>query len=236
MSTLLLRLAGPMQSWGMRSRFRRRTTEMEPTKSGVVGLLAAALGRQRTDSIADLADLRLGVRVEQQGHLLHDFQTASQGGVTAPLSTRYYLSDAVFLAAVEGQDDVIAGLDEALTNPVFPLFLGRRAFPPAGLPSLGIRSGSLENVLHDPQWYAGTREMKSTAAKEVRLRIVRDATAVDPRTSTREDVPVSFDPNRRLFSTRPVVEEYVTVTNPYGRESPADHDPFGFLGGSVASQ
>ena len=42
MSVLLLQLAGPLQSWGAASRFARRSTENAPTKSGLVGLLAAA--------------------------------------------------------------------------------------------------------------------------------------------------------------------------------------------------
>ena len=45
MSTLLLRLAAPMQAWGAEAKFDRRTTQREPTKSGVTGLVAAALGR-----------------------------------------------------------------------------------------------------------------------------------------------------------------------------------------------
>ena len=44
MSTLLLRLAGPMQSWGTDSKFDVRRTGREPSKSGVIGLVAAALG------------------------------------------------------------------------------------------------------------------------------------------------------------------------------------------------
>lgn len=236
MSTLALRLAGPMQSWGMRGRFRRRSTELEPTKSGVVGLLGAALGRSRTDPIADLADLQFGVRVDQQGHLLSDFQTASQNGVTAPLSYRHYLSDAVFLAAVEGPNELIQSLDSALNNPVYPLFLGRRAFPPAGPPSLGVRDESLVDVLHAPQWYASQREMRSTASTAVRLRIVRDTSPEESGTSSRDDVPISFDPDRRLFSTRTVIEEHVTVTNPFGKNDAPQHDPFGFLGGSIVPQ
>jgi len=43
MPTLLLRLAGPMQSWGLSSRFTIRDTSLEPSKSGVLGLLCAAL-------------------------------------------------------------------------------------------------------------------------------------------------------------------------------------------------
>ena len=44
MATLLLRLAAPLQAWGSDSKFETRKTDREPTKSGVVGLLAAALG------------------------------------------------------------------------------------------------------------------------------------------------------------------------------------------------
>ena len=65
MGTLLLRLAAPMHSWGNDSRCEVRRTGKEPTKSGVIGLLAAALGRNRADSLDDLCSLRFGVRVDQ---------------------------------------------------------------------------------------------------------------------------------------------------------------------------
>ena len=51
MSTLLLRLAAPMQSWGISSKFDRRTTNMEPTRSGVIGMLAAAMGLSREEPL-----------------------------------------------------------------------------------------------------------------------------------------------------------------------------------------
>ena len=53
MSVLLLKLAGPLQSWGSSSRFARRGTEIAPTKSGVIGLLAAAKGMRRTEPLTD---------------------------------------------------------------------------------------------------------------------------------------------------------------------------------------
>ena len=127
---LLLRLAGPLQSWGSASRFTRRGTDPQPTKSGIVGLLAAAEGRRREDPIEDLSGLRLGVRVERPGVLIGDFQTARRplrgggsGDVSMPLSTRYYLSDAVFLAAIEGPEPLIRGLEEATRRPRFALAL-----------------------------------------------------------------------------------------------------------------
>ena len=69
MSTLLLRLAGPLQAWGYESKFEKRRTGREPTKSAVVGMLAAALGRRRDESVEDLCSLNFGVRVEEEGQL-----------------------------------------------------------------------------------------------------------------------------------------------------------------------
>ena len=97
MSVLLMRLSGPMQAWGVQSRFGVRDTTREPSKSGVVGLLAAALGRPRDAAIDDLAALRMGVRVDREGTLLRDYHTAQEvyrakGGIKpTELSTRYYL-------------------------------------------------------------------------------------------------------------------------------------------------
>jgi len=75
--TLVLRLAGPLQSWGGHSQFNRRETAGEPSKSGIVGLLAAAQGRRRQDPIEDLLHLQLGVRTDQPGSLLRDYHTVS---------------------------------------------------------------------------------------------------------------------------------------------------------------
>ncbi len=75
MSVLLLQLAGPLQSWGDSSRFVRRETRNEPTKSGVIGMLASAQGRSREDSIEDLLGISFGVRTEQHGRVIRDLQT-----------------------------------------------------------------------------------------------------------------------------------------------------------------
>lgn len=102
MSVLTLRLAGPLQSWGSSARFARRTTETAPTKSGVVGMLAAALGRDRTADLSDLAALGFAVRIDQSGTRVRDFQTAHHADTdkAMPVSERFYLADAVFVAAV----------------------------------------------------------------------------------------------------------------------------------------
>src|SRR5437667_11339910 len=89
---LALQLDGPMQSWGFASRFTRRTTALFPTKSGIVGLLAAAMGVDKfrsdeTETIAHLAALRCTVltlpRLQRGEPLpvlrLEDFHTIGGG-------------------------------------------------------------------------------------------------------------------------------------------------------------
>lgn len=141
MSVLLLRLSGPMQSWGVQSRFTVRDTGLEPSKSGVVGLLCAALGRRRHEPVDDLADLTMGVRVDQEGTMARDYHTAGKGGILKAsgqvdrrrlvVSNRYYLADARFLVGLEGDDlTLLRELHNALRDPHWPLYLGRKAFVP----------------------------------------------------------------------------------------------------------
>ncbi|MCV7133201.1 type I-E CRISPR-associated protein Cas5/CasD [Mycobacterium hodleri] len=78
-----LRLEGPMQSWGNHARGpnrAHRTTHTRPTKSGVVGMVANALGRDFTDRIDDLAAMSFGVRADMPGRLEVDYHTAGAGG------------------------------------------------------------------------------------------------------------------------------------------------------------
>jgi len=137
--TLLLRLQAPMQAWGVQSHFVVRDSAREPTKSGVTGLLAAALGRSRDAPLEDLAALRMGVRVDREGRLMVDFHSAQKvvnaaGKVlrNAVISNRYYLADAVFLVGLETENiELLQQIQYALQRPKWLLFLGRRAFPPA---------------------------------------------------------------------------------------------------------
>lgn len=148
MHTLLLRLAGPLQSWGVQSRFGERDTGLEPSKSGVIGLLCAALGRPRAAPVDDLSALPMGVRVDRQGSLQMDYHTAQDvykaaGGIKdTEVSRRYYLADAAFLVGLQSDDlGFLEALHAALRNPCWPLFLGRKAFvpsPPVYLPD-GLR-------------------------------------------------------------------------------------------------
>lgn len=244
MTALLLRLAAPMQSWGDSSRFVRRQTRPEPTKSGVLGLLAAAQGRRRSDEIEDLAELTFGVRIDQPGRLIRDFHTAhTHQGHSMPLSYRFYLGDALFLAAVQGERELLTSLDRALRHPTFPLYLGRRSCPPVGPVSMGVRDGTVAEVLHMQPWAASTWRQRQTHSATVDLEIVRDAAGPHESGEMVRDVPHSFDPVRREYRWRSVIREMVVgVANRYARpEDRGDiravaagagsHEPMSLLGG-----
>ncbi|MFF0146546.1 CRISPR-associated Cas5e family protein [Amycolatopsis sulphurea] len=220
--TLALCIDAPMQSWGLRSRGVVRDTAMEPTKSGIVGLLAAASGVARDDSkrIAALAALRLGVRVDREGLLERDFQTTQNVPTTAGtghrtvVSERYYLADALFLVLMEGPRDVLAGLASAVAAPRWPLFFGRRAFVPAQPLFKTLASTSLDEMVREYPWLEHSQRAASAAGDQqrVELRTVIDCPADDPRAEPRHDVPLSFSDGARRYGQRTVAVDEVPLT------------------------
>ena len=210
MSTLLLKLAGPMQSWGTSSLFDRRDTGDYPTKSGVIGILAGALGRKRGESLDDLRELRFGVRVDAPGERLDDFQITKMKGekksYNANLSHRFYLQDAAFLVGLECDDEArLKEYEEALRRPVYAPFLGRKSCPPSGPIVIGVKEEGLETALRESDWtLSGWRKngiLRKT--KTVYLRILlEDKTS----TTTVRDNPVSFSPLKRSYTYRGIRE------------------------------
>ena len=228
MSTLLLRVAAPLQSWGASSRFKKLTTEREPTKSGIVGLLAAALGRGRDDDIRDLAALRFGVRVDQPGTLMRDYHTVRHpdNDKLAFISERYYLCDAVFVVGLESDDeDLLEELATALQNPRFPLYLGRRSCPPSGQIFLGISQLSLEDALKNEEWHAQRwykeklyrQAQRDARGDEIDLEIVMDAPFETAGAYTKRDMPFSLNQKHRKYGFRSLRGNIngVTIKNPY---------------------
>lgn len=232
---LVLRLEGPLQSWGERARWDQRDSLNEPTKSGVLGMLGAALGVRR-DEVSTLRALdrmlRMGVRVEREGTVLDDYHTitgylptaagkvkkSSQGGPATVLSERRYLEDASFLVmlasrAPEGQ----AGLQRcaaALQNPYWPLFLGRRSCVPARpvLVELTQSHASLEDALAMYPWSClaegGTERTERVGdGSERRLRIVLED---ESGASSRQDVIEGSD--ARLYGRRSVREYWTSMS------------------------
>lgn len=245
MGTLLLKLAGPLQSWGSDSRFVERKTRHEPTKSGVVGLLASALGRRRGESLEDLVSFAFGVRVDQPGTFERDFQTmhtrvwdkdssrwVSKDG---KLSYRYYLADAVFVAGLEMPDEKLETCADALLHPAFPLYLGRRSCPPADKVLLDAVAGvSLMDALSQVPWQA-TKRYRSLLERHDRvpkgLVVYRDALASE-RTlvaETLRDVPLSFSPERREYAWRTVIRDEVDNPSATMTHRVVAHDPWAAL-------
>lgn len=230
MSTLLLRLSGPMQSWGVSSKFNSRNTEKEPSKSGVVGMLAAALGRPRDQPVDDLAVLRFGVRSDQIGGFMRDYHTAHHpdNEKLAYITNRHYLVDSTFLVGFEGDRELLDDLDSAVRHPYYPLYLGRRSCPPSGRISLGIRDVCLEEALSTEPWLASDWYAKKQP-KEVYLDVSMDSP--DAIGYLQRDSPLSFSQNNRTYATRQVrsLPMSVRVENERSRYhdmSPTEHDPF----------
>ena len=239
MSTLLLRLAAPIQSWGVASKFDTRDTAREPSKSGVIGLLAAAQGRSRVDELDDLKELRFGVRIDQPGTILRDFHTAhlSRRPDEPPFVTiRYYLSDAVFLVGLEGAEDFLQTLTLALQNPVFPLYLGRRSCPPTGQLVLGLREPSLLQALQEEPWQASAWYVEDAKKRSetIKLTIVYDAAQGEEGSFLRRDLPITFDQRHRQYGFRMVkdIADGLAVQIPQlKREIPTEHDAMAGLEG-----
>jgi CRISPR system Cascade subunit CasD len=193
-----------MQSWGTRSRFDDRDTHPEPTKSGVLGLVCAALGRSRQTSNDDLNALLFGVRVDAPGTILTDFHTAqgvvraAGAGTSTVTSHRHFVADARFLAGLQGEDLGLLRLIEAcLHDPVWTLALGRRSFPPAlppYIPGGSIREGTaLLAALKEEPWRP-LRRRRDWDEPPTGLRIiVEDAAGED---GVLEDVPLSYSARR----------------------------------------
>ncbi len=215
MPTLLLRIRAPMMSWGEHSRFTIRDTQREPTKSAIIGLLCAALGRPRWESVNDLAALKMGVRVDKEGIVQCDYHTvmdsirSSGGKGDTVVSQRYYIADADYVVGLEGNDcSFLEQLDRALQQPKWQLYFGRKSFIPSRPVRIGIQDEPLLRALQQYP-YEGKRKV------DWRLRYVLE---VPNSLDVRRDVPMDWQ--KRLFGSRCVktdfypMEVYAECTSP----------------------
>ncbi|MEU3774094.1 type I-E CRISPR-associated protein Cas5/CasD [Streptomyces sp. NPDC032472] len=259
-STLLLRLAGPLQSWGdQRAVVDTRHTAPMPTKSGIIGLCTAALGHDRTVPLGPLADLTIGVRADVPGTLLRDYHTTSdyrgvpllaakvnKKGVqertnkpryTAP-SERFYLQDATFLAAVHGPADFVEQVADAVRNPACHLSLGRRSCPPTFPLVLGVVPRPLTEALSHHPWLASEhartlwqRQHRGSTPASIEVPALVD----DPHGDTvLKDQPLGFaltGPRHTTRRARPMLIALATGFAPQPGKAPSkEHDPLALLG------
>ena len=162
--------------------------------------------------------------------MLRDFQTEIdwRTGKSKPLTHRYYLADAIFLAAVEGDESLVSALYEALLHPTFPLYLGRRSCPPSDRVLVGLRDLPFDDVLRTEPWIASERFRRLQPAEGVRLPIARDSLPGEVPHDSVHDIPLSFDVRHRDYGWREIVRELSKpVVNEIGR--PLAHDPFALI-------
>ena len=223
MATLLIKLVGPMQSWGTTSRFNQRDTGREPSKSGVMGVLAAALGihRENWSDLEPLTQLSMGVRHDRPGVLKYDFQTAggadgdaiikadgSHEAKHGVISKRYYLADAAFLVGVEAESrELLERIQEALRNPVWPLSLGRKSYVPSEpiwIPN-GVQNGLLIDSLRRHKWIGRPRTWETPPS-----RLLVSLESDDGSGILRMDQPLASFADRR-FGARFIRSEWIDL-------------------------
>ena len=184
---LVFQLYGPMASWGDIAVGEYRPSFAHPSKSAIIGLLAAALGirRDEDDRQRALVDACIfAVRVDAMGVLLRDYHTtqvpSARKGVTyytraselgysdlnTILSSRDYRCDAAYTVAINVSNNAVYSaqmLVDALLKPAFTLYLGRKSCPlalplhPKVVPAVNLKE-ALESISFNPDHLPGVFE------------------------------------------------------------------------------
>ncbi len=223
--TIVMKFQGPLQSYGTDSHFEIRHTDDYPSKGAVLGLVAAALGirRDETAKLQELDKLHMVVRVDQNGQICKDYQTAykpkyKKGDKEHTYIThRYYLEDAVFLVAIEGEDELIKRIYEALKKPYFALFYGRRSCPVNYDFLLGIYEGEAMAQINEQPWMAADWYKKKRSKQErIRLDIYGDIVCMSEakQKMLRQDQPISFSQMGRQHNLRFEAHDIIRIENP----------------------
>ncbi len=161
-----LLLDGPLQSWGFASRFQRRTTALHPTKSGIVGLIAAAMGLAKGSveeraMLQQLATLRMSsiaipreapgsdepppvTRLDDYHTVLNTRRASGVPSKDAVVTHRQYLLDARFGIILTGDRLVLERAATALQNPIWGVWFGRKSCIPAEPIFRGLFNTELE--------------------------------------------------------------------------------------------
>lgn len=212
-SFLALRLEGPLQSWGFDSQYNRRNTGLMPTKSAIAGMCCAALGLHRgrvgereflasfgKTKMTAIAIPRRGAKKEFPVRRMQDYHTVqntrrASGAINTDcvLTHRQYLTDASFGVLLEGNSLLLRQISEALKNPVWGVWLGRKTCIPTAPVLAGLkddRSEALYLLIGKKSLGSFTRQLEVE-------------NFADGRDSL-PDTPTSFASEQRLFSPRRV--------------------------------
>lgn len=238
MKTILLKLAGPLQSWGTDSHFEKRHTDRYPSKSAIIGLIAACMGYRRDEDaeIRKLKELHFAVRIDQPGNVLRDYQTAHKvkpGGEPdrTYVTERYYLEDAVFVIALGHENDVwMEQIEYALKNPYFQPFLGRRSDPLPADSFLKSVNTDVITALKGERWQAAAWYRKRFVGQ---LELYADADLLPGGSALyRRDSVLSFSQKERKFALRAESRMLVRpITGDGDVKKFPEHDAFGAVEG-----
>jgi len=227
-SYLLLWLESPLQSWGFDSKFGRRDTLNFPTKSGVLGLICCALGArgEQREFLKNMADLSMSVisflpeATPDHEVVLRDFHMVGSGydksdpwekslipktnkgtpavGGGSKMTYRYYLQNSYFAVVLEAPQALAEKIAEALQNPVWDLYLGRKNCVPTDFIYRGLFHTESESL-----------EMAVSISQEKKLlesfRVINGEEREKGEVLILNDVPIQFG-ERKQYRDR-----YVTV-------------------------
>ncbi|MCD1147299.1 type I-E CRISPR-associated protein Cas5/CasD [Peptoniphilus sp. KCTC 25270] len=234
MKTILLKFAGPLQSWGTGSHFETRHTDYYPSKSAVIGLIAGSMGirREEEERLEELRNLDFALRIDQQGQILRDYHIASKYKPTGVfeknyVTNRYYLEDAIFMVAIGSEEEEkIEEIAEALKSPYFQGFMGRRSLPLTADFFYGIEEKNPIEALKEIPWQGADWYKKH---HKNQLTIYADAHLIpEEKGKPRKDRPISFHQKERKFAFR--MEAKTSCEVPGDLEA-KEHDAFGAIGG-----
>jgi CRISPR system Cascade subunit CasD len=219
---LALMLDAPFQSWGFSSRFQRRTTALHPTRSGIIGMICAALGvdkgsasevdwlkRLESVSLTVLAISRQpeGCRDPLDIRRMEDFHTVlgtrrASGAISkdAVISHRQYLLDAKYGVILTGSQATLEPVHVALDNPRWGVWFGRKNC----IPAAPICRGGMKETLAEAMTELGL------AGKDLtQFASVTEVASFGDGTDTLMDVPVNF--KTREFKPRRIIQQPMTV-------------------------
>lgn len=235
MKTLLLKMSGPLQTWGTSSRFETRHTDFYPSKSAIIGIISACLGYKRDDNrILKLNELDFAVRIDQDGNIFRDYHIAQKFKPNGDfdrtyVTNRYYMEDAVCIVSISHSEEIfIKEIENALRYPYFQPFMGRRSIPlPLDFIIDSTDDSAVESLKNLPwqamEWY------KKRSPKEINLSIYADADLIEGGVKNiRRDKVISFSQKERKFGPRYESRIDIIVTNPYYE---TEHDVFNAIGG-----
>lgn len=234
MKTILLKLKGPMQSWGTSSHFETRNTDYYPSKSALIGIIAASFGyrRDQEQKIKELNELDFALRIDQPGMLLRDYHIAKKYKKTGEfertyVTNRYYMEDAVFVVAISHANDRRAEeIYEALQHPYFSPFMGRRSCPVPLDFIIKMTEEDAVTALEKLEWQAAEWYKKKYA--DYRPEIYADKALIPQGIATmRKDYVISFSQKERKYGPRFEVRKSINLI---GSDSKCKNNDLDFYG------